>query len=297
LSVSIKYRAPGAGWVTVSPSWESGAGGYWYYDWLIPKGAVLGLYDVMVDVSDGAGGSASVTEYGEFTVVNVAPAVTFVGAWGSTGRLDPAGSVSRGANVRIYTYVTDAETASSQLAVSIKYRAPGAGWVTVSPQWESGGGYWYYDWLVPTSATLGLYDVSVEVSDGSGGSASVTELGEFTVVNVVPVVSLVAAWGPTGRLDPAGSVSRTENVRIFTYVSDVETASNLLSVSIKYRAPGAGWVTVSPSWESGAGGYWYYDWLIPKGAVLGLYDVMVDVSDGAGGSASVTEYGEFTVVF
>jgi hypothetical protein len=230
------------------------------------------------------------------------PVISYVHVWGYPGGLlDPAGSINTGEKVRIYTGITDAETSSDQLTVTIKYKAQADSvWTITSAQWESNyGGYWYYDWTIPGGASLGLYDVTVEVSDGHGGSASTTENGEFTVIlaNVDPVVNYVHVWGyPGGLLDPAGSINTGEKVRIYTGITDAETSSDLLSVTISYKAHvDLDWTVVSAQWESNYGGYWYYDWTIPGGATTGLYDVMVEVSDGDGGTASVTEYGEFTV--
>ena len=55
-------------------------------------------------------------------------------------------------------------------------------WTNATGNWYANyGGYWYVDWVIPGSATTGLYDVIVEVSDSDGGSASVNELGEFNI--------------------------------------------------------------------------------------------------------------------
>ena len=115
--------------------------------------------------------------------------------------------------------------------------------------------------------------------------------------NTDPIINYVHVWGyPGGLLDPGGLINTGQSVRIFTDISDVETASDVLDVTIGYRVEGGDWTSVAASWESLYGGYWYYDWVIPGGASGGLYDVKVDVLDGSGGSASATELGEFTVV-
>jgi hypothetical protein len=219
LTVTIKYKARAdPEWITTSAQWESNYGGYWYYDWTIPDGVSSGLYDVMVEASDGNGGSASVIGYGEFTVVpqgNTDPAVNFVHVWGYPGGLlDPAGSINTGQYVRMFADVSDAETASSGLTVYISYKAESdLSWTgPVLASWEPlYGGYWYYDWVIPGGASAGLYDVQVEASDGVGGSVLATEFGEFIVVsvNTDPVVNYVHVWGyPGGLLDPGGSIGR-----------------------------------------------------------------------------------------
>jgi hypothetical protein len=304
LNVTIKFKAQaGLGWTNITATlWESLYGGYWYYDWIVPGTASLGLYDVTVEVSDAAGGFATVTETGEFNVTNTVPIINYIHAWGYPGELlDPEGAINRGATVRIFTGVWDSETAADQLTVTIGYKAQGdSEWTNItSTQWEPlYGGYWYHDWTIPAGASLGLYDVRVEASDESGGSVSATEYGEFTVANANPVINYVHAWGYPGELlDPEGVIGRGGTVRIFAGVSDSETAPNSLSVTIKYKAQADPlWTNItSTSWEPLYGGYWYYDWVVSGTASTGFYDVIVEVSDGVGEATSVTETGEFNV--
>jgi hypothetical protein len=82
----------------------------------------------------------------------------------------------------MYTKVSDAETASASLTVSISYRPQGGDWVTAAATYSAPNNYWYVSWAIPEGAVLGLYDVKVDVSDGKGGSASATELGEYNVI-------------------------------------------------------------------------------------------------------------------
>ena len=81
----------------------------------------------------------------------------------------------------MYTKVSDAETASSALTVSISYMPQGGSWTTEPATYYAALDYWYYEWTIPGGADLDLYDVKVDVSDGDGGAGTVTELGEFTV--------------------------------------------------------------------------------------------------------------------
>ena len=70
------------------------------------------------------------------------------------------------------------------LTVTIKYKAQDdAEWTSVSAVWESvWNSYWYFDFAIPTDATIGLYDVTVEAYDLDGGFVTSTETGEFTVI-------------------------------------------------------------------------------------------------------------------
>ena len=96
--------------------------------------------------------------------------------------LTPGADIQRGKTVFMYSQISDAETPSNQLTVSISYRLQGGGWTTASATYSPGGGYWYVDWVVPGGAAAGLYDVKVEVSDPNGGSASSTQTGRFNIV-------------------------------------------------------------------------------------------------------------------
>jgi uncharacterized repeat protein (TIGR02543 family) len=301
LSVTIKYKAQSdTEWTEVPGLFEPVYNQYYYCDWTIPAGASLGLYDVEVVVDDGDGGVASETELGEFNVVNVAPVVSSVNAWGTSGgKLDPGGSINRGQKVRIYTWVNDYETSVADLAVTIRFKAQSDSvWTEVSGVFESVyNHYYYFDWAIPAGASLGSYDVEVVVTDGDGVSTSKTETGEFNVVNVAPVVSSINAWGtPGGKLDPGGSISRGGMVRLYTWVSDYETPVADLSVTIRFKAQSDSvWTEVSAVFEGVYNHYYYYDWAIPMDATTGLYDVTVIVDDGDGGVTSATETGVFNV--
>ena len=119
----------------------------------------------------------------EYTILpNTDPSVEWIRAWeSSAGRLDPGGEVSTGCRVRMYSRVGDLETPASDLNVSISYRPQGGGWTTEAAAYHAGSNYWYVDWDIPEEAAPGLYDIKVDVEDPHGGTASSTELGEFTI--------------------------------------------------------------------------------------------------------------------
>ena len=79
--------------------------------------------------------------------------------------------------------ITDVETPSPDLTVTISYMPQGDSWTTVAGTYYAVGNYWYFDWVIPSGATEGLYDVMIEATDGDGGSSSRTELAEFNVVS------------------------------------------------------------------------------------------------------------------
>ena len=91
-------------------------------------------------------------------------------------------NIATGNRVRMYTKVSDAETASASLTVRISYRPQGGNWTTRIATYDAPNNYWYVSWTIPEDADLGLYDVKVNVSDGNGGSATATELGEYNII-------------------------------------------------------------------------------------------------------------------
>ena len=91
------------------------------------------------------------------------------------------GNIATGKTLRIYSWVSDADTAQADLAVSISYRPSGGSWVPVSPSYESTQGYWYYDWAIPSGTAMGLYDIQVDVVDPDGGTVSSTTMDAFNL--------------------------------------------------------------------------------------------------------------------
>jgi hypothetical protein len=194
---------------------------------------------------------------------NTDPTINYIRAEGPGGRLDPAGTIGRGGKVRMYTNVIDAETASADLIVTIRYRPQRRKWITAAatysapddiryrPQrrkwitaaatYSAPDDYWYVDWVIPEGAVLGLYDVKVRVSDGDRGSAKAAERGEYEVIAEVnpdpeldepevildadPIVNYIRAEGPTGRLDSGKNIATGNKVRMYTKVSESRQAT------------------------------------------------------------------------
>jgi hypothetical protein len=119
-----------------------------------------------------------------FTVGNASPSIGWISAWVYPDNywLVTGGDVARGKTLRIYSGVSDAETPSQDLTVSISYRPQGGEWTTTQASYNPTWDYWYIDWTIPGGATLGLYDVKVDASDPNGGSVSSTVLSQFKVV-------------------------------------------------------------------------------------------------------------------
>lgn len=183
LSVQMWYRPSGEmSWIG-APLTYSVAYKYWYYDWTIPTGAVLDFYEVKVDVTDTSGLSDQRVEIEEFEVVSGHPTVVWTRAWNmdTKVRLDPGGTIPRGDTVRMYARVRDSEDAPKDLDVKIYYRPQGHSWIEATPTYQTTYDYWYYDWTIPGTATLGLHDIKVVVTDSDLFTGTKTEYGEYEV--------------------------------------------------------------------------------------------------------------------
>ncbi len=282
LVVDISYRPQGGNWTTPAASYNKTLDS-WYANWVIPKDAGLGLYDVRVYVNDGTGGSATSIITGQFIVsANPKPIIVYVSSW-----IDPAnqllqqgGNVLYGETIRLYTQISDANTASKNLKVNISYRPQGGSWTTPVASYDPTYDYWYVDWSIPLNATAGLYDVKVDVTNGAGVSSTSTIVGRFNmVVNPNPTIVYISSWvDPENQLlQQGGNVSTGKVLRMYTEVLDAKTASKNLTVNISYMPQGGSWITPVASYDP-TYNYWYVDWSIPFNATTGTYNVKVDAS-------------------
>ena len=283
LKVTLSYRPQGGSWTTPQTLFNS-TSNYWYTDWSIPVDATPGLYDVKVLVVNGSGGSASSTITGQFNVaVNPNPIIVYVSSWvyPDNQQIDSGGTVYSGKTLKIYTQVSDAKTASKNLAVAISCRPQGGSWITPQSLFNSTSNYWYTDWSIPIDATPGLYDVNVNVDTPDKRSTINVISNVFNVVvNPSPVIIYVRSWvDPENQfLEQGGNVSTGKTFKIYTQVSDAKTASANLTVAISYRPKGGSWTTPAASYNP-VYDYWYINWTIPSNATTGSYDVGVDVAN------------------
>jgi hypothetical protein len=123
-------------------------------------------------------------QFNVVAAVNANPAIVYVYSWvyPDDYKLATGGDAPRGRTLRMYSRISDAETPSSGLTVSVSYRRQAGSWTTVPASYNPGQDYWYVDWTISGDAQLGLYDVKVDVIDPNGGSASTTVLNQFNVV-------------------------------------------------------------------------------------------------------------------
>ena len=114
---------------------------------------------------------------------NADPSIVYIHAKGYPGGLlDLGEDVERGSTVKLYSRINDLETPSDALTVYISYKNPSGTWTRELASYYAPSNYWYYDWVIPFDAELGLYDVRVEASDLDGGSAEEIETSEFNVI-------------------------------------------------------------------------------------------------------------------
>jgi len=89
-----------------------------------------------------------------------------------------------GEMAHIYTGISDLETQPQNLAVYISYKPRyESTWTKVSASWDPAfNGNWYLDWVIPSTAQPGPYDLRVEAYGPQGGSANSTVNGVFNIV-------------------------------------------------------------------------------------------------------------------
>ena len=189
-----------------------------YLEW-VPAAADLGLHNVLVRVADDQGASA----YQAFTVTvgdepNTLPLIT------ST----PVASADVGQS---YLYDVDAEDGDGDLLSYTLLSAP----IGMSIDQYDGRVVWR-----PESADVGVYAVSVEVSDGRGGVAQQSyDLAVANLINEPPAINSVApVQGKVGFVYryPVQASDPDEDVLSYT----------LLTAPVAASVDGAGMITWTP---------------------------------------------------
>jgi gliding motility-associated-like protein len=225
-----------------------------------------GIYDVVVNTSDGAGNSASDTSTNELTVDSMPPAAPTVDPTTSTdglpvitGTWDEANATELEVTVDGVTYVLGVD---SELTTD-------------------GSGNWTLDLSgLATPLSDGSYDVVVNTSDAAGNSASDTSTNELTVDSsslATPTVNTLTSTDGlpviTGTWDEANATELEVTVNGVTYV---------LGVDSELTTDGSG------NWTLDLSG-------LATPLSDGIYDVVVNTADGSGNSASDTSTNELTV--
>ena len=224
------------------------------------------VYDVTVQVSDGNGGTDTQAIAVTVTNVNEAPVITSNGA-GATA------SVGAAENQTAVTTVTASDVDGAAAVYSIVGGADAARFTinaatgvltfVVAPNFEA-----------PTDAGANnVYDVTVQVSDGNGGTDTQAIAVTVTNVNEAPVITSAAARASVGGEPDRGDDGDVErrrwrHARSTAIVGGADAARFTID-----SATGALTFVVAPNFEapSDAGGD-------------NVYDVTVQVTDGNGGT-------------
>jgi hypothetical protein len=74
--------------------------------------------------------------------------------------------------------------------VRLSYRPQGGAWVTQPAFYSPLYNTWSIYWTIPEDASTGLYDVKIDVSNPTGGSASNMTLGQFNLASVLRILDL-----------------------------------------------------------------------------------------------------------
>ena len=297
LTVKISYGPTGGSLTEQSATYFS-TWNYFYYDWVIPSSTTLSLYDVKVEVSDGNGGSATLTTTGSFSV-DSNPVINYLSLYSITDHtwLTEGDEISAGKTLRIYYGISDAETPTADLMVKISYGPTGESLTEKTATYFSTWDYFYYDWVIPSSATLSPYDIKVDVSTPDLRSTTSITPNVFKVVGGTPVINYLSLYSITDHtwLNTGDTISSGKTLRIYYGISDAETPTADLTVKISY-GPSGGSLTEHSAMYFSTWNYFYYDWVIPGGAAAGHYDVKVDVSTPDLRSTSDTELNAFNLI-
>jgi len=231
-----------ASWLTINPA-TGGLSG-------TPANNNVGIHWVNVSVSDGNDGS----DYSNFilTVLNVndAPVIS----------TDDVTTATEDIQYSVDYEATDIDPTRDTLTWSV---ITNASWLTITSTTGVMSG-------APTNADVGIYEVSVSVSDGNGGR----DYNNFTLtvlnVNDDPVISTTAMINATVNL-----------LYIFDYnATDIDPTGDTLTWSLDTNAS---WLTINPITGILSG--------TPTKTNVGTFLVSISVSDGNGGN----DYSNFTI--
>ncbi|HET9251866.1 MAG TPA: putative Ig domain-containing protein, partial [Candidatus Eisenbacteria bacterium] len=213
-----------------------------------PTEAQSGLHNITVVVTDNGTPALNDTETIQVTVneVNEAPVLAAIGNK----------TVNEGVLLSFTATATDADLPAQTLTFSLGAGAPAGAAIT------AGGAFTW----TPSEAQSGLHSITVNVSDGAGGTDSETIQVTVNEVNQAPVLGAI------------GNRTVNEGVLLsFTATAtDADVPTNTLTFSLGAGAPAGAAIT--------AGGA--FTWTPTEAQGPGNYPITVNVSDGAGGTDS-----------
>ena len=269
LNFSLEYK------LHSSPAWSvaddtniSQNSTKFFFNISMPAEADLGMYDMRFRLNDSLDASTGWRYYNSTLLVkNNLP--------GFDGLDVSAGAVNRTDNTTVTLLkITDIETPFESMNVTLWHRLNGtAEWNKsyISVVNKQDGNLTLH--FTPSStASLGLYDLKVELDDGD--NVSVYQYpNQILVKNSLPSIE---------ALEPDfNEVFRFSSVTLnLDNLTDAETDPGDMGVSVYHRLNGsAQW---DDSWldVEGQGGKWTCTFSPPDSALLGLYDFRVELNDG-----------------
>ena len=208
-----------------------------------------GSYNVIVRVADGNGGTADTSFTITVTESNSAPVLAAIAAQ----------SVAENTQLTVTASATDADLPADTLTYSLVTAPTGA---TINP---STG---VFTWTPSEADGPGTHNVTVRVSDGSGGTADTSFTITVTESNSAPVLAAIAAQ----------SVAENTPLTVTASATDADLPANALTYSLVSAPTGA---TINPA--TGV-----FTWTPGPNDGPGTHAVTVRVTDGMGGIAETS---------
>ena len=266
LGFNIRYKSPKD--MTWQNSYISNIlyiSGHWEADFTPIKNAILGWYVINISCNDS---DSEVFDLINIQVKNNAPIIWDIST-------TPVGlSINRTNTMKIIINTSDVENSTNELIVDIKYKSPG------DTNWQSyyisnkvyKNGFWEADFTTSKSAELGNYTFNITSIDGD--SKQVFDMLTLRIINNAPVIKDIS----TNSV--GASVNRTKTIKLIVNASDVETDTDKLEISIRYKSPyDSNWHTEYISNLVYFNGHWEADFTPIKTAQIGIYIFNVTCND------------------
>ena len=208
-----------------------------------------GTHNVIVRVSDGAGGTADTSFMITVTESNSAPSLTAIATQ----------TVAENTLLTVTANAADADLPAETLTYSLVTAPTGA---TINP--ATG----VFTWTPGEADGPGTHNVTVRVADGNGGTAETSFTITVTESNAAPVVAAIAAQ----------TVVESTLLTVAASATDTDLPADTLTYSLVSAPSGA---TINPS--TGV-----FTWTPGEADGPGTHNVTVRVSDGNGGTTETS---------
>jgi hypothetical protein len=272
LLVQVEYSSPSGNWSTIYLSDPEFSAGLWKSTFSPLPPAELGEYDIRVRVTDTDGNTSSWYVFNDnLTVLNNYPLITDY--YVSDEQVLPTET----SVISIET--EDVEDPVNEHDLSVEYR-PSSGVWPWDTQYLSELTYngttdrWDVEFTPSNWAEQGYYDIRIMLYDTDNDTTGWIIFNDvLRVINNRPLIM--------GYDISSDEVLRTDSVTLRVAVYDIEDADTNLSLNFEYRAPGGDWESnyISEAQYNSEAQLWETDMTPETTAVLGLYDIRVNVID------------------